>query len=189
MAATTSQVPPTGASRTHFSFPAKYTGDQYIANGDYLLNSKNTLAARYLFSEDPQTVPFGIAACLAPRPAAYYANTNSTLKLTTIVTNSFVNEAHAAFQRNIANGSDSTPVHAQSIGQTHDHSPQTQPPVMIILGAVSIGGTLSPFYGPATQINFGDEFRGRTESIHFAPARNLKPISGISPLSLWPVAS
>jgi len=76
-----------GFQNTTYSFPAKYTGDQYIANVDYLLNSKNTLAARYLFSEDPQRVPFGIAGLPGTPSSTYYANTNSTLKLTTIVTN------------------------------------------------------------------------------------------------------
>jgi hypothetical protein len=147
-----------GFQNTTYSFPAKYTGDQYIGNADYLLNSKNTLAMRYLFSEDPQVVPFGIAGLPGTPSSTYYANTDSTLKLTTIVSNTFINEAHAAFQRNIANGQDSTPQYTpQSIGMTPILPSQTQPPVMIIVGSVSIGGTLSPFYGPATQFNYGDQ--------------------------------
>jgi hypothetical protein len=147
-----------GFQNVTYSFPAKYTGDQYIANADYLLNSKNTLAMRYLFSEDPQVVPFGIAGLPGTPSSSYYATTDSTLKLTTIVTNNIVNEAHAAMQRNIANGSDSTPQYTpQSIGLTPIIPSQTQPPVMIIVGSVSIGGTLAPFYGPATQFNYGDQ--------------------------------
>ncbi len=52
-------APPADYEQTTFSIPAKYTGDQYIANVDYVINAKNTLAMRYLFSEDPQTTPFG----------------------------------------------------------------------------------------------------------------------------------
>jgi hypothetical protein len=147
-----------GFRNVTYSFPAKYTGDQYIANGDYLLNSKNTLAMRYLFSEDPQVTPFGIAGLPGTPTSTYYANTNATVKLTTLLSNNMVNEAHAAFQRNIANGQDSTPQYTpQSIGMTPIIPSQTQPPVMIIVGAVSIGGTLSPYYGPANQFNYGDQ--------------------------------
>lgn len=145
-----------GYQRTQYSIPAKYTGDQYIANVDYLFNSKNTLAGRYLFSEDPQLTPFGSSVPGTPI-TSYYANTNASLKLTTLVTNNFVNEAHASMQRNIANGADSTPQYTpQGVGITPIVPEQTQPPVMVILNSVSIGGTLSPYYGPATQVQFGD---------------------------------
>jgi hypothetical protein len=147
-----------GFQNVEYSIPAKYTGDQYLANADYLLNGKNTLAMRYLFSEDPQVTPFGIAGLPGTPVHSYYANTNSTLKLTTIVSNTLVNEAHAAMQRNIANGFDVTPQYSpQSIGQTPIIPTQTQPAVMIIVGGPSIGGTLNPYYGPATQTNFGDQ--------------------------------
>ena len=88
---------------------------------------------RYLFSEDPQVTPFGIAGLPGMPTHSYYANTNSTLKLTTIVTSSLVNEVHAAIQRNIANGSDLTPQYTpQSIGQTPIIPTETQPQVAII---------------------------------------------------------
>jgi hypothetical protein len=143
--------------QTTFSIPAKYTGDQYIANVDYVINSKNTLAMRYLFTEDPQVTPFGSGVPGTP-VASYYANTNSVLKLTTLITNTFVNEAHATVQRNIANGTDSVPQYtAQSVGITPIIPQETHPPVTVILNAYGIGGTLSPYYGPATQVNFGDQ--------------------------------
>ena len=89
---------------------------------------------------------------------SYNANTNSTLKLTTILTSSLVNEAHCAIQRNIANVSEVTPQYTpQSIGQTPIIPSQTQPAVMLILGGPSIGGTLAPYVGPATQFNWGDQ--------------------------------
>jgi Carboxypeptidase regulatory-like domain len=152
------QGSPTGNyEQTTFSIPAKYTGDQYIANVDYLLNQKNTLAMRYLFSEDPQVTPFGSGVPGTP-VFSYYANTNAVLKLTTLISNSLVNEAHASMQRNIANGRDETPQYTpQSVGITPIVPQQTQPPVMEILNAYGIGGTLAPYIGPATQVNFGDQ--------------------------------
>lgn len=146
-----------GYEQHTFSIPAKYTGDQYIANADYVINSKNTLAMRYLFSEDPQVTPFGSGVPGTPIED-YYANTNAVLKLTTLITNNLVNEAHATMQRNIANGADSTPQYTpQGVGITPIVPQQTQPPVMVILNTYGIGGTLAPYYGPATQVNFGDQ--------------------------------
>ena len=94
---------------------------------DYLLNSKNTLAMRYLFSQDPQVTPFGIAGLPGMPTHSYYANTNSTLKLTTIVSSNWVNEAHAAMQRNIANGSDLTPQYTPAIDRPDPHYPDANP--------------------------------------------------------------
>jgi hypothetical protein len=147
-----------GFQNVTYSSPAQYTGNQYLANADYLLNSKNTIAMRYLFSEDPQVTPFGIAGLPGMPTHSYYANTDATLKVTTILTNNLVNEAHAAMQRNIANGSDLTPQYTPaSIGQTPIIPTQTQPSVNLILGGPSIGGTLAPYVGPATQFNYGDQ--------------------------------
>jgi hypothetical protein len=147
-----------GYEQTTYSIPAKYTGNQYISNVDYILNSKNTLAMRYLFSEDPQVTPFGIAGMPGTPVFSYYANTNAVLRLTTLITNSLVNEAHGTMQRNIANGHDSTPQYSpQSVGINPIVPSQTQPPVMLILNAYGIGGTLAPYVGPATQFNYGDQ--------------------------------
>ena len=41
--------------QANYSIPSVYTGDQYLANADWLINSRNTLAMRYFFTEDPQT--------------------------------------------------------------------------------------------------------------------------------------
>jgi Carboxypeptidase regulatory-like domain/TonB dependent receptor len=147
-----------GFQNVTYSFPAKYTGNQFISNVDYLINSKNTFAARYLFSEDPQVLPFGIGSVPGTPAFNYYANTNASAKLTTIVSANLINEVHAAMQRNIANGRDSTPQYTpQSVGITPIVPTQTQPPVMIIAGGPSIGGTLAPYVGPATQVQYGDQ--------------------------------
>ncbi len=146
-----------GFQPASYSIPSQYTGDQYIANIDYVLSSKHTLSGRYLFSEDPQVAAFGIASIPGTPSSSYYANTNAVLKLTSLITNSFVNEARASFQRNIANGSDSTFYTPQQVGITPIVPSQTQPPVIIIAGAYAIGGTLAPFYGPANQFQYADQ--------------------------------
>ena len=72
-----------------------------------MINSKNTLSARYFFAHDPTDVPFncgngGGVGRLLPRHAVrkfLYSNHYGILKLTTIVSNNLVNEARISFQR------------------------------------------------------------------------------------------
>jgi hypothetical protein len=109
-----------------------------------------------MFSEDPQTTPFASSVPGTPSNT-YYANTISNLKLTSLVTNSFINSARIAMQRNIANGSDKTPYTPQQVGITPIVPEETGPPVMVMFNSVRIGGTLSPYYGPATQVNVSDQ--------------------------------
>jgi hypothetical protein len=145
-----------GFQQANYSIPSIYTGDQYLANADWLINSKNTLAMRYFFSEDPQTTPFSISNIQGTPASSYYANTISRVKLTTVFSPSFINEVQASLERNIANGSDSAPYTNQQMGITGIVPQETLPPVMVIVGAMNIGGTLSPFYGPANQMQYAD---------------------------------
>jgi Carboxypeptidase regulatory-like domain len=145
-----------GFQQVNYSIPSVYTGDQYLANADWVINSKNTLAMRYFFTEDPQTTPFSISNVPGTPASTYYANTISRVKLTTVFSPTFINEAQASLERNIANGFDTAPYTNQQVGITGIVPQETLPPATIIIGAMNIGGTLSPFYGPATQMQYAD---------------------------------
>jgi hypothetical protein len=72
-----------------------------IVNGDYLINSKQTLATRYFYSREPQIQSLG--GLLPGSPSIlYYSNTNAVAKLTSLVNSSFINEVHGSFQRNLS---------------------------------------------------------------------------------------
>ena len=142
--------------RVQYSIPAKYTGNQYIGNFDYLINSKQSLSGRYLFTEDPQVTPFGSSVPGTP-VSTYLANTASNLKLTSLVTSSLINVARASILRNIDNGHDQTGYTPQQVGITPIVPQETHPPVMVMFNSVSIGGTLSPYSGPANQFNYSDQ--------------------------------
>ncbi len=113
---------------------------------------------RYLFTEDPQANSFRHRGRARHSVASYYANTDASLKLTTLITNTFINEAHALraaqYRERTRHDAQYTP---QSVGITPIVPQETQPPVMVILDAYSIGGTLAPYVGPATQIKYGDQ--------------------------------
>jgi Carboxypeptidase regulatory-like domain len=145
-----------GFQQVNYSIPSVYTGDQYLANADWVINSKNTLAMRYFFTEDPQTTPFSISNIPGTPSSTYYANTVSRVKLTTVFSPTLINEVQASLERNIANGFDTAPYTNQQVGITGIVPQETLPPATIIVGAMNIGGTLAPFYGPATQMQYAD---------------------------------
>lgn len=161
----------TGAPQTvNFSQPAIYNADQTVINGDYLVNSKNSLGMRYFYTRDPQLTTLG--GDLPGTPTnSYYSNTNSVLKLTTIVSNSFVNEVRGSFQRNVAINTDSMPPGAtnEQLGITGlvsdatqggiNTGPRQQEPPFIVLAipGISLFGGLNPSYSPTTQIQVADQ--------------------------------
>src|SRR5208282_5984570 len=55
---------PTGIC--NFSIPAIYTENQYVANGDYVFNSKNTLTTKYFYTHNPYTTELGQGGGLLP---------------------------------------------------------------------------------------------------------------------------
>jgi hypothetical protein len=148
----------TGAFTRHqYSSPAKYTEDQYIVNGDYVLSSKHTLSARYFYTHNPQTVPFGIGGLPGTPIHNDYSNTNAVLKLTSVLTPNFVNEARVSGQRNYALGTDSTPGTPQQVGQTPIVPSMTELPVTVIFGGPSMFGTLAPSFSTTNQFQYADQ--------------------------------
>jgi len=142
-----------------FSDPAIYNADQTVINGDYLINSKNTLAARYFYTRDPQTSPLN--GNLPGNPSVnYYSNTNSSLKLTTIISNSFVNELRGSMQRNLANLQEvsvpgSTPA---DLGLTPlVPGLPLAPSMFIFTQGYSLFNSFNPAFSPTTQMEVSDQ--------------------------------
>jgi len=107
-----------------FSIPASYTEHQGLGNFDYVINSKNTLSSRYIYSTDPTSGAFGCGimgtnTCIPGGPVTFqYWQNVGTLKLTSIVTNNFVNEAHVAYQRYSTVSSNGMPFTDSQVGIT-----------------------------------------------------------------------
>ena len=166
-------VPSSGSAgylTTSFSQPAIYNANQLILNGDYLINSKNTLAMRYFYTRDPQLITLN--GFLPGTPThEYYANTDAGLKLTTIISNTLVNEVRGSFQRNDAQATDSMPPGATNeklgiTGLVNDLAPGgintaagSQEPPFIVMATDSFNmfGGLNPNYSPTTQMQVADQ--------------------------------
>ena len=139
-----------------YSAPARYREDQFIGNFDWLATAKNTVAIHYLNSRNPQQ--FSLNGQLPGRTQDnLYATTTGLVKLTTLVTNTFVNEARVSAQRIVQTGNDSIPYSPQSIGLNPIIPTETQPPLMLILGAFNIGSGLNPSNSPTNQFQAADQ--------------------------------
>ena len=172
MEATTSLSSGTnGFAVTNFSDPAIFREDQVIVNGDYLITSKNTLAMRYFYSRDPETVTLNGFLPGTPNHS-YYANTAAVIKLTTLVTNSFVNELRGSMQRNVATTTDTHAERRHRSGlrdHAHDsvagegrHQPgpgASEPPFILMapFGFANLFGGLNPSFSPTTQMQIADQ--------------------------------
>jgi hypothetical protein len=148
----------TGAySPTTITDPATYEEHQLILNGDYVINTKNTLAMRYLYTNNPQTLPL-LGGLPGAGGTAKYSNTDAVIKLTTLLSPSLVNELRGSFQRNFQLETDSTPSTPQALGIT-PNIPQVTEMTPFIIGNTdsTIGGTLAPSYSPTTQMQIADQ--------------------------------
>ena len=106
-----SGVPDTAANGGYavstFSDPAIFKDHNLMGNVDYVMSTKNTIAARYQYEKDPLYAPFPV---LNANLAGNFLPGNPTttdkwnhaaaVKLTTILSATMVNEAHGAFQFN-----------------------------------------------------------------------------------------
>ncbi len=97
-----------GYAPANFLGPSTYKDHQAIVNFDYVINSKHTFSTRYIFETDPISSPFAPANALEPGNSlpgtpstATKTDQNAVAKLTSVLSNSVVNDFHVAYQRNV----------------------------------------------------------------------------------------
>lgn len=150
------------AGTCNFSIPALYRENQYVANGDYIINSKHTLSTRYFYTLNPQEPFLGQGGGNLPGTPEHiiFGNQNAVLKLTSLVTSNFVNEARVSFQRNTDNSSVSMPVGGtnSALGITPGTAGFQEPFVYIdVLDGFTLFGGLLPNFGPTNQWQLADQ--------------------------------
>jgi Carboxypeptidase regulatory-like domain/TonB dependent receptor len=139
-----------------FSAPDIYNENQTVDNVDYVINSKNTFSGRFFWTSSNTLTP--ISGNLPGTPVTtLYDNIDPVLKLTTLVSNTLVNEVHVAGQHNGEHESDTTPTTPQAIGQATIVPTITELPVTVIIGGPSFNGTLAPSNSPTDQMQYGDQ--------------------------------
>jgi Carboxypeptidase regulatory-like domain/TonB-dependent Receptor Plug Domain len=104
---------PSCSTPTTISQATTANEDQYLFNTDYVLSSKNTLTEKYFFATDPQTQSFSciLSGCDPGAPEdGHYGSQSLVVRLTSVVTNNFVNEVWGSFQRLYLNVTDGVTV-------------------------------------------------------------------------------
>jgi carboxypeptidase family protein len=129
-----------------FSIPAIFKDHNGMGNFDYVIDSKNTLSGRYQYERDPLYGPFPVQNALQqgnfvpgnPIQTTKW-NHSAVLRLTTVVSNNVVNEAHVAYQRYPIKNDILTPFTNSQVGVT-DLRPGTDFLSGFSIGASSGGG-------------------------------------------------
>jgi hypothetical protein len=173
-----------GYKQATFTSPAIYNGDQGLINGDYLINAKHTLSGRWFFTNDPQIAPLG-----GQLPGAVsllgFDNVNAVLKLTSLISNTIVNEFRLSMQRNLAqtNAQAVPGVTNGSLGITPNVPGVDLPPPFGISasGFTILGGINNGTFSVTNQVQIADQVsisRGRhTMRMGFELERNSWPIT------------
>ncbi|PYU20843.1 MAG: hypothetical protein DMG30_19635 [Acidobacteria bacterium] len=138
--------PSGGYAAQSYSIPAIFKDHNGMGNFDYVIDSKNTLSGRYQYERDPLYGPFPVQNALQqgnfvpgnPIQTIKW-NHSAILKLTTIVSNNLVNEAHVAYQRYPIKNDILTPFTNSEVGVT-DLRPGTDFLSGFSIGASSGGG-------------------------------------------------
>lgn len=135
-----------GFQNSPLTVPGIYRENQYIGNGDYVLNAKNTFSGRFFVSSDPQTLaflPLCSGNCLdGSRAFAEFSNLYGTSKLTSLLSNGIVNEAAVSFQRNVTDDEPRYALSNPQFGITPATPGINQLSPMNIGGLFQVGGSI-----------------------------------------------
>jgi hypothetical protein len=121
------------------SAPAIFNENQFIANGDVTVSSRQSLSFKSIYSRDPESLPFQTSTnVLGFGENDYHSNLNLALSHTYTVTASMVNELRVGYSRNYVNQVPVNPFSASSLGMV----PPTQldgTPSFLINGLFELG--------------------------------------------------
>ena len=155
-------VPSSGASgfaTIAFSQPARYTEHQAVANFDYLLTPKQTISGRFMTSQAPEVLSFSAGALGTPGTPAtgLTSNTNAMLKVSSLLTNTLVNELRLSMQRFLVTLSSGDPFTNTQFGMAAINPNYRLGSIYTIAGQMTLGGSVNDdIFNPNTQFQLGD---------------------------------
>jgi hypothetical protein len=145
--------------RRTFSIPAEYKGDQFLANVDYIINQRNTLAGRFFYTRDPKYTPMGYVNLPGNPMTDFYSNHNVVGKLTSSIRSNLVNEARFSYGRNWGDIYD-TPIDGSTpkeLGITTPNPNQDLPPWIWISGGPYMFNSFRPAQSLGANYQYADQ--------------------------------
>jgi outer membrane receptor protein involved in Fe transport len=114
------------------SSPAIFNEKQFIGDGDVVINSKQSLSFKSLYSRDPESLPFQASTnVLGFGENDYHSNLNLALSYTYVINPSMVNQLRIGYSRNYVNQVPVNPFTATSLGMTPPTSLNGTPSFLI----------------------------------------------------------
>jgi hypothetical protein len=111
-------IQPNGQGLFVTSVPSLFTEDQFIINVDYHLTRKNTLSGRWFYSRDPETLGFTVSTLPGAGATSAFGNRTFLLKLSSVITPTFLNEVSASYTRNLGTVQSSDTITTTQVGMT-----------------------------------------------------------------------
>jgi hypothetical protein len=125
-----------------YSIPSHFTEDQYLANGDYVISDKHRLEMRYFHATDPQHQSFSTCTCTPGSGLQLnFSNDVATLRLTSSITPTLVNEAQVSFIRSTGFLISDANITDQSVGLTPGNPNLPLLSITTVTGLFVLGGT------------------------------------------------
>jgi hypothetical protein len=126
-----------------WSIPSTYFENQYMANMDFLVSPKNTLAERFFFSHYPEYEPFSATDPPGNGVATIFSSQMSLVKLTSTVTSHLLNEGLVAFIRSAGHLQTSANLLATQVGITAPSDPAfpVMPNISTVSNYFALGGS------------------------------------------------
>ncbi|HET9409126.1 MAG TPA: TonB-dependent receptor [Candidatus Sulfotelmatobacter sp.] len=145
-----------------YSLPGHFTEDQILINTDYVVSPKHRLSERYFYARDPQVKPFSGCFFEPCTPGsgvqAEFKNYIGSLKLTSTLSSTFVNEALVNYTRNTGLLTSQSKITDQSLGIIPGDPGFPKMPVTTIFGQFSIGGNFNDDSDSAVnQMQYSDQ--------------------------------
>ena len=144
----TPQTITNGAGFSVFSLPGRFTEDQFLINSDYVISAKHRLTERYFYARAPQDIPF--SQCFFNTPCtpgsdqgAQFQNHVASLKLTSVLSNTLVNEAMVDYSRNRGILTSGSKITDTSLGITPGDPTFPKMPTIAVSGLFSVGGNFN----------------------------------------------
>ena len=153
-----------GLGLSTLSVPSHFKENQFLVNTDYVISSKHTLSERYFHAAPTSLKSLNIeVANDTPGFPEFvqYTDHNASLKLTSVLTNTFVNEARIGFtqDRDFAFG-ENVPT-AASLGEIPVDPFFPEPGTFNVTGALGtfsfLGGRGNDWLTKSNQLQFGDQ--------------------------------